>query len=35
MKIIKDVKQDEVWNYWKTVEGFTTNDFSTIRIKYK
>lgn len=27
MRIIKDVKQDEVWNHWKTVEGFTTDDF--------
>ena len=27
MRIIKDVKQDEVWNHWKTVEGFTSDDF--------
>ena len=27
MRIVKDVKQDEVWNHWKTVEGFTTDDF--------
>lgn len=27
MKIIKNVSQDDVWNYWKTVEGFTTDDF--------
>ena len=27
MKIVKKVNQDEVWNHWKTIEGFTTNDF--------
>lgn len=27
MKIVKKVNQDEVWNHWKIVEGFTTDDF--------
>ncbi len=27
MKITKNVSQDEVWNHWKTVEGFTTDNF--------
>lgn len=27
MKIIKNVSPGEVWNHWKTVEGFTTDDF--------
>lgn len=27
MKIVKKVNQDEVWNHWKSVESFTTDDF--------
>ena len=27
MKIIKKVSQDDVLNHWKSVEGFTTDDF--------
>lgn len=27
MRIIKEVKQSEVWNHWKTVEGFSEDNF--------
>lgn len=27
MRIIKEVKQEEVWNHWKLVEGFSDNNF--------
>lgn len=27
MKIIRKVSQDDVWNHWKSVEGFTADDF--------
>lgn len=34
MKMIREIKQKEVWDHWKTVEGFSNDDFrSDIRGK--